>query len=232
MGTTGEARMNLETVNKRLTNAERIAHEADLTYFAELVGRVRSFERPGDQLEKLIPSVNAPFAWRTAYELYRTLRARDQTNPAQLGVQISEQQITSEKEWNVYLEHRLEFYRLARIENIDSEACQYLGLRPGDLDDPSVSDHDEIARYGGGRHPDWRGRASRINSALIRFKGMGEAEKAGIPQAMYILSIERKLDKLIARVSFLEQKFLEHQPPCPSQNPSGTPALSTPLASA
>jgi hypothetical protein len=75
---------------------------------------------------------------------------------------------------------------------------------PGDLDSP-IDNSDE--RFRGARHPDWRGRASRISTAMWKLKNMGIAERMNIPNIMQTRRLVDAVNSISEKLKTFEEKF-------------------------
>jgi hypothetical protein len=183
-----------EAINGRLQKTEFLTHHADLSFFDNLLTRIRSMERPGDNLGPHIPSPHEAGAWRKAYEIYEALTKRANEPPDPHVLARATNYASVEAAWNTFLVQRTMMLEYARRGTLTEDACVYLGLEPGDLG-PAVSKDPDAARYGG-RPPNWHERAQRIDLALGRWEEMGASEKSTIPQIM----AQRQLAKRLAVV--------------------------------
>jgi hypothetical protein len=92
--------------------------------------------------------------------------------------------------WDKYCQNRQTF--IDKRHDISDAAADFLGIRDGDLDSPVV----EHLNFGSMRHPDWMGRAERIDAALGRWSRMTANERADIPNRLAARNLARRLVKL------------------------------------
>lgn len=200
------------TINKRLDGYEYISHPADLAFFENLVNQIRGMERPGDNVNAKLPGYTEPYAWRRTFELYCKMKTREAIPPDPVAQRREQNSHALESAWNFYLTDRTAVLELVRQGVLGEDQCQYLGLRPGDLAAP-ITPLDPNDKFSGQRHPDWHGRADRLRDAIPRWREMGVAEKASIPQVVTarrtdaaMQKMQRLITELHSRVSALEAK--------------------------
>jgi hypothetical protein len=176
-----------------------LAGDASKNLFDHLVMAVRALTEPNDEV--VLPSWTEPYAWRRTYKVYRFLKQRQANKPPEMPDPFVSNFAAS---WTAYIRNRQEFLQLIRRDEINNTDALFFGLQPHDLDEPTVNNPDEVARVGIARHPEWRSRAARVETALAKWEGMSAAEKAAVPQIMLARRAVARTKELEQRLSTLE----------------------------
>lgn len=189
--------IDLKRANKMLNSLEFISGPSAENMWHHLVVEIERMRRPFDDFS--MPSIAMPYAWRRAWNIYSALCNREAVPHDPDASEM--RQAADHREWNEYLNCRAQFLEYVRRGDIDETTAQFLGLVPGDLGPVHSENSDDIMR-GLDRHPEWRGRAFRISSALGAWEGMSKEQKAAIPQAM-------QTRRLAARVAELKSWHMQ-----------------------
>jgi hypothetical protein len=191
--------IDLDRINRLKTNTEWL-HPGDDNYFHHLRCEIENLRRPGDVFT--VPSPHGPYAWRAAWTILEKLRAREAMppNPAVVANAVREQ--NTQKVWNEYLNARTKILEYVRRGEIDEDAAQFIGLRPGDLGSPTSTDPEAARR--GSKRADWWDVADRVSYAVSQWENLSREEKHTIP----IVMAARRADAATAR---LEQRVAEFE---------------------
>jgi hypothetical protein len=195
------SRVAPEFSHRRLQNVKFLS-DADLELYADLRTQVQALQDPGEKIE--IPEPNGAGAWQTLYATYRALKRRSEVDRDPAGTQQAANNSLVEEEWNRFAVQRVTFLEWLQREPVDQDTRAYVGLQPSDLDDP-IDNSDE--RFAGARHPDWRGRASRISTAMWKLKNMGIAERMNIGNVMQQRRLVDAVNSINEKLKTFEDKF-------------------------
>ena len=188
-------------LNRRLATARFLSAPVDREYFRKLCAEILSLEQPSDKIQ--IPNVEEAGAWSKAFKIFTQLQKRRHAErsaaPAASNI---------EADWNLYIARREQIVRQGA--RLTPDLAEFLGLKPGDLGEPTVKD-EETMRLNDGRHPDWQGRSARISTALCRWEALRPEQLAAVPQIMAQRRIEEAIKDLQQRVAVLEAVSSTHQ---------------------
>jgi hypothetical protein len=191
--------IDLAAANKLMGNLEYLAGPAAENLWHHLITAIRALADDGEDIA--LPAWTEPRAWAKAYRIYQMLQHRQKTRPPETPDLMMSAFAAS---WTAYIRNRLEFLQLIRRDDINNTDALFLGLKPGDLDPPTVDNADELARVGIARHPDWRDRAVRTETALGKWESMTAAQKSAIPEVMLARRAAARTKELENRLSILE----------------------------
>jgi hypothetical protein len=192
--------IDLVAANRLMDGMQYLAGPASENLYNHLLMAVRGLDD-----EVALPFWTEPYAWRRTYKIYRILKQRQANKPPDNAAMAA-----FSAAWSKYIQLRGEFFQLIRKDELSNTDALYLGLQPGDLDSPTTNDLDEQARYGVARHPKWRERADRIESALAKWESMTLAERASVPEKMMALRAEAKARGLEKRLVELESRGISN----------------------
>jgi hypothetical protein len=201
-GRWGVRMIDLRQINKMMDGRQFIGGDIGLqNIFEHLIREIRGLRREGDSFTE--PDIALPFAWRRAYAIWLQLRARE-NEPDPAAVEDANRSAAMERSWQQFVQDHLQLCDWKSRGHITQDAYEYLNLEPGDLGplvDPSLRQFD-------GRRARWGEVAARCRSAVVAWTNMGAEERRQIPHHMYLVRLERSLEKAFAeldrRVSALE----------------------------
>jgi hypothetical protein len=152
----------------------------------------------------VLPDMNEAGAWNKAWEIYQVLKRRREqpAAPEQIARYIAQR--SSDEAWNRYVHNREEIISYKQHYGLTGDIASYIGLEPGDLDDP-VS-RDPNLKFDG-RLPDWPSRAGRIASALQAWKDLTPEAKRAVPIIMASRRAEAALRKMETRFVAIEARL-------------------------
>jgi hypothetical protein len=196
------SKVSPEFSNRRL-NTVKFMNDSDIPLFEDLRLQVLGLCDPDEK----VPAVyaNEAGAWAKLFSVYQTLKKRRAVADSDpVGVQQAANNAQTERDWNSHLQTRVELLEYLKRESVSKEMLEYCGLEESDLDEPTVQGDE---RFSGCRHPDWRGRSSRISTAWWKIRNMGLAERMNIPNVMQTRRLVDAVNEIQERLKAVEQKL-------------------------